>query len=166
MSDVEKMLAEEAEHAEEHKDAEPDSDTKVSRPNRNRSNVFSVRLSDEEVRRLNEAAEQAGVAASTLARSMISRQLSAGLSPAIGQDLAEKLAPAIRQTQERLIQQLAPMLAQSKELTEAIAAAARPQLEHMRKTAEQLAARSPLNDPEFQRRLADLAKTAQRTRHR
>jgi len=77
MQDVNKVLAEEGEAAEQNKDAEVTPATKVSRPGRQRSTVFSVRLNDEEMAALQAEAEAQGVPASTLARAMIVRQLPA-----------------------------------------------------------------------------------------
>ncbi len=70
MSDVKKLLRDEAEHAEQNKDASPTSDTKVTRPVRERAKVLSVRLNVEEYEQLAAQAEVAKVGPSTLARSM------------------------------------------------------------------------------------------------
>jgi len=71
MSDLEKLLREEAEHAEQNKDATPSSDAKIGRPGRDRAKVLSVRLNAKEYEQLTAQAELAGVGPSTLARSMI-----------------------------------------------------------------------------------------------
>jgi len=71
MSDLEKLLREEAEHAEENKDATPSSEAKIGRPGRDRAKVLSVRLNAKEYEQLTAKAELAGVGPSTLARSMI-----------------------------------------------------------------------------------------------
>ncbi|TAM70617.1 MAG: hypothetical protein EPN48_04380 [Microbacteriaceae bacterium] len=68
------LLRSEAEHAEEHKDAQATASTKVSRPG-GRAKVYSIRLSDDEVASLESAAIQAGVPASELARSWITEHL-------------------------------------------------------------------------------------------
>ena len=78
MSDVKKLLRDEAEHAEQNKDAAPTSDTKVTRPGRERAKVLSVRLNVEEYEQLAAQAEVAGVGPSTLARSMILQALNPG----------------------------------------------------------------------------------------
>jgi hypothetical protein len=70
MSDVRKLLRDEAEHAEQNKDATPTSDTTVTRPGRERTKVLSVRLNAEEYEQLAVHAEIAGVGPSTLAQSM------------------------------------------------------------------------------------------------
>lgn len=71
MSDLEKLLREEAEHAEENKDAVPSGETKISRPGRDRAKILSVRLNAKEYEQLTAQAELAGVGPSTLARSII-----------------------------------------------------------------------------------------------
>lgn len=71
MSDLEKLLREEAEHAEQNKDATPSGDAKIGRPGRDRARVLSVRLNAKEYEQLAAQAELAGVGPSTLARSMI-----------------------------------------------------------------------------------------------
>jgi hypothetical protein len=71
MSDLEKLLREEAEHAEQNKDATPSSEAKIRRPGRDRAKVLSVRLNANEYEQLTAKAELAGVGPSTLARSMI-----------------------------------------------------------------------------------------------
>ncbi len=99
--DLDKMLAEEAEHAEQHKDAEPGPETKVSRPNRNRSNVFSVRLSNDEMRRLSAAAAQAGIAPSTMARTMITKHLAESTTK-YNRQFKEQMAGPIAEAQRQL----------------------------------------------------------------
>jgi len=71
MSDLEKLLREEAEHSEQNKDATPSGDAKIGRPGRDRAKVLSVRLNAKEYEQLAAQAELAGVGPSTLARSMI-----------------------------------------------------------------------------------------------
>ena len=71
MSELEKLLREEAEHAEQNKDATPSGGAKIGRPGRDRAKVLSVRLNAKEYERLTAEAELAGVGPSTLARSMI-----------------------------------------------------------------------------------------------
>ncbi len=140
--DLDKMLAEEAEHAEQHKDAEPGPETKVSRPNRNRSNVFSVRLSDDEMRRLSAAAAQAGIAPSTMARTMIARQLE-GFTLQGSQPLQEAVCAALKPATEsfqRALRDLAPM-------------------------REWMAA-SGLDDPEVRQRMLKIAESARRSTER
>ena len=71
MSDLKKLLREEAEHAEQNKDATPSGGAKIGRPGRDRAKVLSVRLNAKEYEQLTAQAELAGVGPSTLARSMI-----------------------------------------------------------------------------------------------
>jgi hypothetical protein len=71
MRQREKLLREEAEHAEQNKDATPSGDAKIRRPGRDRAKVLSVRLNAKEYEQLTAQAELAGVGPSTLARSMI-----------------------------------------------------------------------------------------------
>ena len=75
MSDLEKLLREEAEHAEQNKDATPSGDAKIGRPGRDRAKVLSVRLNAKEYEQLAAQAELVGVGPSTLARSMILKVL-------------------------------------------------------------------------------------------
>ena len=70
MSDLEKLLREEAEHAQK-TDATPSGDAKIGQPCRDRAKVLSVRLNAKEYEQLAAQAELAGVGPSTLARSMI-----------------------------------------------------------------------------------------------
>lgn len=78
MSDLKEFLQEEAEHAEQNKDAVPGTSTRIRRPNRDRSKVLSVRLSPREMDLLIAQAELAGVGPSTLARALILQGLGSG----------------------------------------------------------------------------------------
>ena len=71
MSELEKLLRDEAENAEQNKDATLSGDAKVGRPGRDRAKILSVRLNAKEYEQLAAQAELAGVGPSTLARSMI-----------------------------------------------------------------------------------------------
>jgi hypothetical protein len=71
MTDLEKLLREEAEHAEQNKDATPSIEAKIGRPGRDRAKVLAVRLNAKEYEQLTAQAELAGVGPSTLARSMM-----------------------------------------------------------------------------------------------
>lgn len=71
MSDLERLLREEAENSEHNKDATPSGEAKIGRPGRDRAKVLSVRLNAKEYEQLAAQAELAGVGPSTLARSMI-----------------------------------------------------------------------------------------------
>lgn len=97
MTDLDKLLREEAEHAEEHRDAAAGPRTTVSRPGRSRSTVYSVRLNPEEVTGLQELAEQAGLPASTLVRSwIIDRIRAGGASPDIRKLIHDEVETAVR----------------------------------------------------------------------
>lgn len=85
MNKVEKLINEETEASEENPDAELPAGARVSRPNRGRSTVYSIRLNPGEVVALQALADAADVPASTLARSWIVeriREEQAGLSDA------------------------------------------------------------------------------------
>lgn len=71
MSDIEKIIESEAEASEDNRDAPFPGRAKVTRPNRGRSAVYSIRLNPEEVAALQPVADAAGVPGSTLARSWI-----------------------------------------------------------------------------------------------
>lgn len=71
MNELDRLLREEAEHAEEHMEAPAKPDTEISRPGHARSTVYSVRLNPEEVAALQAVADTAGLPASTLVRSWI-----------------------------------------------------------------------------------------------
>jgi len=71
VSDIEKIIEEETAASEANRDAPIPDEAKVSRPNRSRSTVYSIRLNPEEVSSLQSLADAAGVPGSTLARSWI-----------------------------------------------------------------------------------------------
>lgn len=97
MTDLDKLLRDEAEHAEEHMDAAAGPETSVSRPGQARSTVYSVRLNPEEVAGLQDLADQAGLPASTLVRSwIIDRIRSAGASPDIRKLIHDEVQTAVR----------------------------------------------------------------------
>lgn len=87
MSDLGKLLAEEAEHAEETRHLGPPAGVKGTRPGRDRAKVLSVRLNPEEYDRLVAAAEAHGVGPSTYARGLILK----GLEPTATDVLAERV---------------------------------------------------------------------------
>jgi hypothetical protein len=97
MTELEKLLRAEAEHAEEHADAPAGPETTVSRPGHARSTVYSVRLNPDEVTALQEYADQAGLPASTLVRSWIIERLrSDGATPDIRQLIHDEVQTAVR----------------------------------------------------------------------
>ena len=96
-TDLEKLLRDEAEHAETHPDAPAGPETTVSRPGHARSTVYSVRLNPDEVTALQEYADQAGLPASTLVRSWIIERLrSNGTAPDIRQLIHDEVQTAVR----------------------------------------------------------------------
>jgi hypothetical protein len=71
MSDIEKLIEQETEASEQNRDAPIPDGATVTRPNRARSMVYSIRLNPAEVVALHALADAAGLPASTLARSWI-----------------------------------------------------------------------------------------------
>jgi len=71
MNDIEKLIDQETESSEEDRDAPIPAGATLSRPNRARSAVYSIRLDPDEVIALQTIAEAAGLPSSTLARSWI-----------------------------------------------------------------------------------------------
>lgn len=71
MSDLEKLIDQETEASEQNRDAPIPEGATLTRPNRARSTVYSIRLNPDEVEALQNLAASAGVPASTLARSWI-----------------------------------------------------------------------------------------------
>jgi len=85
MSDIEKIIEEETDASEANPDAPIAKGAKVTRPNRRRSTVYSIRLNPDEVAALQSIADVAGVPGSTLARAWIVERIQeeeAGLSDA------------------------------------------------------------------------------------
>jgi predicted transcriptional regulator len=70
-TDIERLLAEEAADSEANPDAPVAAGSTVTRPNRARSTVYSIRLNPEEVAAVQALAEAAGLPPSTLVRSWI-----------------------------------------------------------------------------------------------
>jgi hypothetical protein len=85
MNDIEKLIDHETEASEENRDAPIPHGATLSRPNRARSAVYSIRLDPDEVIALQTIADAAGLPPSTLARSWIVeriREEQAGLNDA------------------------------------------------------------------------------------
>lgn len=85
MMDIKKMIEAETEASEDNRDAPISDGTKITRPNRGRSTVYSIRLNPDEVAALQAISDAAGVPGSTLARSWIVERIQeeqAGLSDA------------------------------------------------------------------------------------
>lgn len=94
--EIEQLIYEEAEASELNQDAEPTADTKVSRPNRNKAKILSVRLTGDELKALQERAESAGVGPSTMARNLIVR----GLDGPEGEDQLAQIAMGVERLRE------------------------------------------------------------------
>lgn len=102
-TDLDRLLGDEAEHAEKHKDDDYEAgpDTTVTRPGYTRAKVLSVRMNPDEYAALAEAADAAGVPPSTLARGYILRQMDAPhASPA-------ELLERIERLEERVLDRTA-----------------------------------------------------------
>jgi hypothetical protein len=76
-TDIERLLAEEAADSEANPDAPVAAGSTVTRPNRARSTVYSIRLNPEEVAAVQALAEAAGLPPSTLVRSWIIERMRA-----------------------------------------------------------------------------------------
>jgi hypothetical protein len=76
-SEIQRLVAEEAAASEANPDAPIPATSTVSRPNRARSTVYSIRLNPEEVAEVQALADAAGVPPSTLVRSWIIERMQA-----------------------------------------------------------------------------------------
>ena len=76
-SEIQRLVAEEAAASEANPDAPIPATSTVSRPNRARSTVYSIRLNPEEVAEVQALADAAGLPASTLVRSWIIERIRA-----------------------------------------------------------------------------------------
>lgn len=76
--ELSELLHDEAEHAEQHADAEIQPGTTISRPGHARSTVYSVRLNQDEHAALQHLAGEAGIPSSALVRSWILERVRAG----------------------------------------------------------------------------------------
>ncbi len=74
---IQRLIAEEAAASETNRDAPIPANATVSRPNRARSTVYSIRLYPAEVAALQALADAVGVPASTLVRSWIAERVRA-----------------------------------------------------------------------------------------
>lgn len=77
-SELSELLREEAEHSEQHADADAQPGTTVSQPGHARSTVYSVRLNHDEHAALQHLADDTGIPASALVRSWILERVRAG----------------------------------------------------------------------------------------
>lgn len=97
MNDLDALLRDEAEYAEQHKDAPAKPGTKISRPGHARSTVYSVRLNPEEVAALQALADTTGLPASTLVRSWIIERIRfQGASPDMRKLIRDEVREAVR----------------------------------------------------------------------
>ena len=101
MSDVKRLLREEAEHAEQNKDAEPTQSTTISRPGRDRAKVLSVRLNADEYEKLAARAEVAGIGPSTLARSLILQAMDPAGRPALSGPWMESVSQRLARLEDQ-----------------------------------------------------------------
>jgi hypothetical protein len=74
-SNIKRRIAEEAAASDENQDAPVSSGTSVTRPNRGRSTVYSIRLNPGEVAAVQTLADEAGLPPSTLVRSWITERV-------------------------------------------------------------------------------------------
>lgn len=102
MSDLNNLLREEAEYAEQNKDATPGVEAKVSRPGRDRAKVLSVRLNAEEYERLVAQAEQSGVGPSMIARSLILGALNLGEDQELSDSWRESVSQRLSRLEARI----------------------------------------------------------------
>lgn len=92
MSTIDEILATDGEAAEQYDNSQPLPDhAEDSRPDQPRSQMFSVRLSPEEIAELTEAAKTANLPARTLARAWILDRLN-GKTPPNVDELAARVA--------------------------------------------------------------------------
>lgn len=77
MSDLDELLADEAEHAEQHRNDPSPPGAKGRRPNRAKSEMFSLRLNPEELGAVQDLARRAGVPVSALVRGWIVQRVAA-----------------------------------------------------------------------------------------
>jgi len=77
MSDLQRLISAEAEHAELHRDDPIPPDARATRPNRTKSVMFSLRLNPEELTAVQDLAREGAVPASALVRGWIVQRLEA-----------------------------------------------------------------------------------------
>lgn len=97
-NELNQLLREEAEHAEQNADAEAQPGTTVSKPGHARSTVYSIRLNADEHAALQRLADEAGIPSSALVRSWIlERVRSGGQAPTgIRQLIHDEVRDAVR----------------------------------------------------------------------
>lgn len=77
MTDLERLIEDEAEYAELHRDDPVPADAHATRPNRAKSAMFSLRLNPDELAGVHDLAGERGVPASALVRGWIVQRLAA-----------------------------------------------------------------------------------------
>jgi len=77
MNDLERLLSEEAEYAEQHREDPIPADARATRPNRTKSVMFSLRLNPDELAAVQELARESDIPASALVRGWIVQRLDA-----------------------------------------------------------------------------------------
>lgn len=77
MSDLKRLIEEEAEHAERHRDDPIPADVQPTRPGRAKSAMFSLRLNPDELAGIQRLAQESDVPASALVRGWIVQRLAA-----------------------------------------------------------------------------------------
>lgn len=77
MSDLQRLISEEAEYAELHRDDPIPADARATRPNRAKSVMFSLRLNPDELAGVQDLARESDVPASALVRGWIVQRLEA-----------------------------------------------------------------------------------------
>lgn len=97
MSDLQRLISAEAEHAELHRDDPIPPDARATRPNRAKSVMFSLRLNPDELAAVQELAGERDVPASALVRGWIVQRLAAERSaPTDTAAVVERLEADVR----------------------------------------------------------------------
>ncbi len=76
-SDLQRLITEEADYAEQHRDDPIPADARATRPNRAKSVMFSLRLNPDEMAAVQDLAHESNVPASALVRGWITQRLAA-----------------------------------------------------------------------------------------
>lgn len=96
-SELQRLIAEEAEYAELHRDEPIPADARATRPNRARSVMFSLRLNPDELAAVQDLASESDVPASALVRGWIVQRLAAERSaPTDTAAVVERLEADVR----------------------------------------------------------------------
>lgn len=96
-SEVERLIDQEAEHAERHRDDAIPPDATGARPNRAKSVMFSLRLNRDELAEVQRLADEQGVPASALVRGWIVHRIAADANaPTTAAAAVERLEDDVR----------------------------------------------------------------------